>query len=85
MKDADDGGINIPHSAKRFPGYIAEVHHAHNFGQHVADYMRTLEEEGEETYKRQFSKSLASESRLTIGFEAPPNAEAFRTASFRLR
>lgn len=66
MKGAVDGGLNIPHSVKRFPGYSAEtksfnadVHRAHIFGQHVADYMRTLEEEDEEAFKRQFSKYIS--------------------------
>lgn len=66
MKGAVDGGLNIPHSVKRFPGYSAEnksfnaeVHRAHIFGQHVSDYMKTLEEEDEEAYKRQFSKYIA--------------------------
>ena len=65
MKGAVDGGLNIPHSVKRFPGYSAEtksfnadVHRAHIFGQHVADYMRTLEEEDEEAFKRQFSRYI---------------------------
>lgn len=65
MKGAVDGGLNIPHSVKRFPGYSAEtksfnaeVHRAHIFGQHVADYMRTLEEEDEESFKRQFSRYI---------------------------
>jgi len=65
MKGAVDGGLNIPHSVKRFPGYSsesksfnAEVHRAHIFGQHVADYMRLLEGEDEEAYKRQFSKYI---------------------------
>lgn len=65
MKGAVDGGLNIPHSVKRFPGYSAEnknfnadVHRSHIFGQHVADYMRTLEEEDEEAYKRQFSRYI---------------------------
>merc|ERR1712018_571091 len=47
MKGAADGGLDIPHSEKRFPGYdkeekeySAEVHRNHIFGQHVADYMR---------------------------------------------
>lgn len=63
MKGAADGGIDIPHSTKRFPGYdseskefSAEVHRKHIFGQHVADYMKSLMEEDEEAYKRQFSK-----------------------------
>lgn len=65
MKGAVDGGLNIPHSVKRFPGYSAEeksfnaeVHRAHIFGQHVADYMRHLEQEDEEAYKRQFSRYI---------------------------
>lgn len=66
MKGAVDGGLNIPHSVKRFPGYSAEnksfnaeVHRAHIFGQHVAEYMRTLEGEDEEAFKRQFSKYIS--------------------------
>lgn len=65
MKGAVDGGLNIPHSMKRFPGYDAEnksfnaeVHRAHIFGTHVADYMRALEEEDNEAFKRQFSKYI---------------------------
>lgn len=65
MKGAVDGGLNIPHSTKRFPGYDsegkslnAEVHRAHIFGTHVADYMRSLEEEDPEAFKRQFSQYI---------------------------
>lgn len=65
MKGAVDGGLNIPHSMKRFPGFdsesksfTADVHRNHIMGQHVADYMRHLEEEDEEGYKRQFSKYI---------------------------
>ena len=65
MKGAVDGGLNIPHSVKRFPGYSAEsksfnaeVHRAHIFGLHVAEYMRTLEEEDNEAFKRQFSRYI---------------------------
>jgi len=65
MKGAVDGGINVPHSDKRFPGYDAEakefhaeVHRKHIFGQHVADYMRSLMEEDEEAYKKQFSQYI---------------------------
>lgn len=66
MKGAVDGGLNIPHSVKRFPGYSAEnksfnaeMHRDHIFGLHVANYMRTLEEEDEEAFKRQFSKYIS--------------------------
>jgi large subunit ribosomal protein L5e len=65
MKGAVDGGIDIPHSEKRFPGYDseeknfnAEVHRKHIFGIHVADYMRHLKEEDEEAYKKQFSQYI---------------------------
>lgn len=65
MKGACDGGIDIPHSTKRFPGYdaeskefSAEVHRNHIFGQHVASYMRILQEEDEDSYKRQFSRYI---------------------------
>ncbi|XP_076183134.1 ribosomal protein L5 isoform X2 [Ptiloglossa arizonensis] len=65
MKGAVDGGLNIPHSTKRFPGYDSEsksfnadVHRQHIFGQHVANYMRTLEEEDDEVFKRQFSQYI---------------------------
>jgi len=63
LKGAVDGGIDIPHSDKRFPGYDgeakeyhADVHRKHIFGQHVADYMKTLMEDDEEAYKKQFAK-----------------------------
>ena len=65
MKGAVDGGLDIPHSEKRFPGYDAEakelnadVHRGHIFGGHVADYMRHLIEEDEDAYKKQFSRYI---------------------------
>lgn len=65
MKGAVDGGLNIPHSTKRFPGYDnesknfnAEVHRGHIFGTHVAEYMKSLEEEDPEAFKRQFSQYI---------------------------
>jgi len=65
MKGAADGGIDIPHSEKRFPGYDAEskefnaeVHRKHILGLHVAEYMKSLMEEDEEAYKRQFSRFI---------------------------
>merc|ERR1711979_167594 len=65
MKGAADGGLYIPHSTKRFPGYDpesdslnAEVHRNHIFGQHVGEYMTQLEEESEDAYKRQFSQFI---------------------------
>merc|ERR1712007_178300 len=65
MGGAVDGGIDIPHSTKRFPGYDAEskdfnaeTHRKHIMGLHVADYMRQLADEDEETYKKQFSQYI---------------------------
>lgn len=65
MKGAADGGVDIPHSMKRFPGYStednefhADVHRKHIFGQHVADYMRQLADDDEEAYKKQFSRYI---------------------------
>jgi len=61
LKGAVDGGLDIPHSNKRFPGfdtdeksYDAETHRKRIFGGTVADYMRMLAESDEEAYRRQF-------------------------------
>ena len=52
-------------SQKRFPGYDgdsgdfnAEVHRNHIFGKHVADYMKMLQEDDEDAYKKQFSQFI---------------------------
>jgi len=62
LKGAVDGGLDIPHSNKRFPGYDSEskeynpeVHKNHIFGQHVSNYMQSLLDDDEEAFKRQFS------------------------------
>lgn len=67
MKGVADGGIDVPHSETRFFGYDseakkydAEAHRKRIFGLHVADYMRTLKDDDEDAYKRQFSKSIAA-------------------------
>ena len=65
LKGCADGGIDIPHSETRFPGFDSEskelkadVHRKHIFGQHVAEYMKSLMEEDEEAYKKQFSRFI---------------------------
>lgn len=65
LKGAVDGGLNIPHSVKRFPGYNkeksefkADVHRRHIMGVHVADYMKLLKGDDEDAYKRQFSQYI---------------------------
>lgn len=57
LKGASDGGIYIPHSEKRFPGYDtesksldAEVLKKYIYSGHVAEYMESLEEEDDEKY-----------------------------------
>jgi large subunit ribosomal protein L5e len=63
LKGAADGGINVPHSETRFVGYDseakkldAEVLKKHIVGGHVADYMKSLKEDNNEKYQKQFSK-----------------------------
>jgi len=65
LKGAVDGGLDIPHSEKRFPGWDAEgkqlnaeVHRKHIMGVHVAEYMQSLLEEDEGAFKRQFSRFI---------------------------
>jgi len=62
MKGAVDGGLAIPHSQRRFPGWSDEgksldagVHRNYIFGGHVKDYMQNLEEEDAEAYGKHFA------------------------------
>ncbi|CAK1354890.1 60S ribosomal protein L5 [Cercospora beticola] len=68
MKGASDGGLYVPHSEKRFPGYDietkeldAETLRKYIFGGHVAEYMETLADDDEERYKSQFSGYIDDE------------------------
>lgn len=68
MKGASDGGIFIPHSEKRFPGYDAETKEldadtlkSYIFGGHVAEFMESLEEEDDERFKKHFAGYLADD------------------------
>jgi len=65
LKGAVDGGINVPHNEKRFPGYKkegekldAKVHRERIFGLHVASYMKSLQSEDPEEYARHFSRFI---------------------------
>jgi len=67
LKGACDGGLNIPHGSRRFPGTTindkeekvnAETHRKYIFGGHVADYMSKLKDEDSEAYKKQFGHYL---------------------------
>jgi len=68
LKGAADGGLDIPHSEKRFPGYDrdakeydADMHRERIFGGHVGEYMEYLEEEDNQKYQEHFAKFLENE------------------------
>lgn len=67
LKGATDGGLDVPHSEKRFAGYDEEkkalkpeVLRKYIFGGHVSDYMTKLQETDEARYKKQFSQYIAN-------------------------
>ena len=68
MKGASDGGIYIPHSENRFPGYDiegeeldAETLRKYILGGHVAEYMEGLADDDEERFQSQFKKYIENE------------------------
>jgi len=70
LKGACDGGIDVPHKDRRFPGskreesgdWVAdpEVHRKYIFGQHVAEYMTKLQADDEEAFGRQFKRFVTA-------------------------
>jgi len=72
LKGAADGGLHVPHSTKRFPGYRAaeergaepefdaEVLKGRIHGEHVAEYMSSMEEEDQAKYEQHFAKYIAA-------------------------
>jgi len=73
LKGAVDGGLHIPHTNKKFPGfkpaeekgqeseYDAEAHKDKIFGVHVKEYMEMLAEEDPTKYEAHFSKYIADD------------------------
>jgi len=68
LKGAADGGLDIPHSNKRFPGYDrdskeydADMHKERIFGGHVGEYMEYLEEEDNQKYQEHFAQFIAND------------------------
>merc|ERR1711869_156910 len=70
LKGAADGGLHIPHSTKKFPGYKpgsgedkgdydADFHKQRIFGGHVAEHMESLKEEDEQEYEKVYSSYIA--------------------------
>ena len=65
LKGASDGGLYVPHSPNRFPGWDiegeeldAELLRKYIFGGHVAEYMEELLDDDEERYKLLFKSYL---------------------------
>merc|ERR1711934_1002282 len=65
MQGAFDGGLEIPHSEKKFYGYDpdeksydAAENRARILGGHVATYMETLQEDEPELYESKFSQYI---------------------------
>ena len=104
LKGSVDGGMAIPHKYKRFPGYTpaegedeenydAAEHRRYIFGQHVADYMKSLMEEDDDVYKRQFSRFIkngispdnieALYSKVHAAIRANPEHKKAEKASFK--
>jgi large subunit ribosomal protein L5e len=68
LKGAADGGLDVPHSEKRFPGYDrdakeydADMHRERIFGGHVSEYMEYLEEEDNQKYQEHFASYIAED------------------------
>merc|ERR1719182_707980 len=65
LKGATDGGLDIPHNYKRFPGYDkeskefdAEAMKDRIFGAHVSEYMEKLMDEDNAKYQQLFAKYI---------------------------
>jgi len=65
MKGAFDGGLEIPHSEKKFYGYDdeeksydAEANRSRILGGHVSTYMESLEEEQPDEYAKKFARFI---------------------------
>lgn len=71
LKGAVDGGLNIPHNTRRFPGssyeegddgkewvYEPSIHRERIFGQHIANHMSLLKSEDEAKYNKLYSNYI---------------------------
>ncbi|KAK1277851.1 60S ribosomal protein L5-1 [Acorus gramineus] len=86
LKGALDGGLDIPHSEKRFAGFSkddkqlnAEVHRKYIFGGHIASYMRTLMEDEPEKYQTHFNEYIKR------GIEADSMEELYKKVHEAIR
>ena len=60
-----DGGLDLPHSDKRFAGFKkdkkqlgAEIHRKYIYEGHVADYMKSIADEEPKKYQSHFSEYI---------------------------
>lgn len=80
MKGAIDGGLFVPHNDKRLAGGEDAKKNRHFIlGGHVADYMRKLEKEKPDAYKRQFSRYIKE------GITADKLAKIYENAHAQIR
>ena len=66
LKGACDGGVHIPHSTRKFPGYAkgkskkdskydAAAHKRRIYGGHIDEYMKNLKKDDAEAFNKQFN------------------------------
>merc|ERR1711968_349249 len=86
MKGAFDGGLEIPHSEKKFYGYDpdeksydAESNRERILGGHVAEYMTSLQEEEPEEYEEKFKKYIEA------GIDADNMEETYLSVHKKIR
>jgi large subunit ribosomal protein L5e len=86
LKGAVDGGLSIPYSESRFPGYDkaekkadAELLSNYIYGIHAQEYMEYLMEEDDEAYKRQFASYIAD------GIEPDQMEDIYKEAHIKIR
>lgn len=68
LKGASDGGLHVPHSPNRFPGWDieseeldSELLRKYIFGGHVSEYMEELADDDEEKFKQIFAGYIADD------------------------
>ena len=86
LKGASDGGLYIPHSPKRFPGWDiegeeldSELLRKYIFGGHISEYMEELMDDDEERYRTLFK------SYIDDGIEAEDLEEIYSNAHEKIR
>jgi len=91
LKGAVDGGLHVPHTTKKFPGYTpaedkgaeatydAEAHKSRILGNHVSEYMEMLQEEDPTRYEAQFAKFIEND------MEADGLEDLYKEAAGKIR